>query len=117
MRVSLLANVHHAPLCICHACQIVAAKTAFCLANGLNVMACVGEKLEEREAGKTMDVVNAQMEAIGGALSQHALRCLRARAIYCVLWRAYSSQRCGRITYTHTQTHTHTDARTHYLIA
>lgn len=31
-------------------------------------MACVGEKLEEREAGKTMEVVNAQMEAIGGEI-------------------------------------------------
>ena len=34
------------------------------LAEGLKVIACIGEKKEEREAGKTMDVVIAQMNAI-----------------------------------------------------
>lgn len=48
--------------------EIVAAKSAFCLEHGLNVISCVGEKLEDREAGKTMDVINAQMEAIAAAV-------------------------------------------------
>lgn len=34
------------------------------LAEGLKVIACIGEKKEEREAGKTMDVVITQMNAI-----------------------------------------------------
>eukprot|EP00037_Helgoeca_nana_P014713 m.137356 g.137356 ORF g.137356 m.137356 type:complete len:250 (+) comp22675_c0_seq1:67-816(+) len=48
--------------------EIVGTKTAFCLENGLSVMACVGEKLEDREADKTMDVINAQMEAIAACV-------------------------------------------------
>lgn len=42
----------------------VGAKSEFVVANGLQVIACVGETDEERENGKTMDVVNAQMKAI-----------------------------------------------------
>lgn len=30
------------------------------------MIACVGEKLEDRESDKTMDVINAQMDAIAG---------------------------------------------------
>ena len=37
--------------------EVVAAKTAKALKVGLGVIACVGEKLEEREAGRTLDVV------------------------------------------------------------
>lgn len=44
--------------------EIVGAKTKICLDNNMNVMACIGEKLEEREANKTMDVLLAQLEAI-----------------------------------------------------
>ncbi|KAI1319852.1 triosephosphate isomerase [Mortierella claussenii] len=39
-------------------------KVAHALKAGLKVMACVGEKLEEREANKTTDVVFRQLEAI-----------------------------------------------------
>jgi len=39
-------------------------KVAYALAQGLKVIACVGETLEEREAGSTMDVVAAQTKAI-----------------------------------------------------
>jgi triosephosphate isomerase len=34
----------------------VALKTKIALENGLKVMACIGELLEERESGKTLDV-------------------------------------------------------------
>jgi triosephosphate isomerase len=37
--------------------DLIAAKTAKALKVGLSVIACVGEKLEEREAGRTLDVV------------------------------------------------------------
>ena len=42
---------------------LIADKIGHALEEGLNVIACIGEKLEEREAGKTMDVVFAQMAA------------------------------------------------------
>jgi len=37
--------------------ESVASKTKVCLEEGLQVIACIGEKLEEREAGKTLEVV------------------------------------------------------------
>ena len=42
----------------------VNAKTAAALAAGLSPIVCVGETLEEREAGKTLDVVLAQVAAV-----------------------------------------------------
>ncbi|KAG0337714.1 triosephosphate isomerase [Podila humilis] len=42
----------------------VGLKVAHALKAGLKVMACVGEKLEEREAGKTTQVVFSQLAAI-----------------------------------------------------
>lgn len=46
--------------------QFVGDKVAYALAQGLKVIACVGETLEQREAGSTMDVVAAQTKAIAG---------------------------------------------------
>ena len=43
---------------------MVAKKVAFALAAGLKVIACIGEKLEDREAGKTTDVVFRQLTAL-----------------------------------------------------
>ncbi|MBO4263176.1 MAG: triose-phosphate isomerase [Bacteroidales bacterium] len=40
------------------------AKTRLALANGLKVILCVGEKLEEREAGKHFDVCEAQIKHV-----------------------------------------------------
>jgi len=42
---------------------LIGKKTARALAAGVGVIACVGEKLEEREAGRTAAVVTEQMEA------------------------------------------------------
>lgn len=39
-------------------------KVAHALNEGLNVIPCIGEKLEEREAGKTEEVVFTQLKAI-----------------------------------------------------
>ncbi|TGZ62551.1 hypothetical protein CRM22_007380 [Opisthorchis felineus] len=44
--------------------QLVGEKTNHAISAGVNVIACIGEKLEEREAGKTEDVCFRQMEAI-----------------------------------------------------
>lgn len=42
----------------------VGKKVCAALKEGLSVIACVGEKLEEREADKTMEVIKAQLEGI-----------------------------------------------------
>ncbi|KAK9755230.1 hypothetical protein RND81_01G011300 [Saponaria officinalis] len=44
--------------------EFVADKVAYALSQGLKVIACVGETLEQREAGTTMEVVAAQTKAI-----------------------------------------------------
>nr|5ZG4_A Chain A, Triosephosphate isomerase [Opisthorchis viverrini]5ZG4_B Chain B, Triosephosphate isomerase [Opisthorchis viverrini]5ZG4_C Chain C, Triosephosphate isomerase [Opisthorchis viverrini]5ZG4_D Chain D, Triosephosphate isomerase [Opisthorchis viverrini] len=49
--------------------QLVGEKTNHAISAGVNVIACIGEKLEEREAGKTEEVCFRQMEAIRKNLS------------------------------------------------
>jgi len=49
--------------------EIVASKTKISLENGLNVIACIGEKLEERESNKTMEVLLSQIDAIARVTS------------------------------------------------
>lgn len=44
--------------------KMIAEKVGFALDNSLKVIACIGETLDEREAGKTMDVVTHQLQAI-----------------------------------------------------
>lgn len=46
--------------------QFVGDKVAYAISQGLKVIACVGETLEQRESGSTMDVVAAQTKAIAG---------------------------------------------------
>ncbi|XP_010268160.1 PREDICTED: triosephosphate isomerase, chloroplastic isoform X2 [Nelumbo nucifera] len=43
--------------------QFIGKKAAYSLSQNLKVIACIGEKLEEREAGKTFDVCFQQMKA------------------------------------------------------
>uniref|UniRef100_A0A453LFT3 Triosephosphate isomerase, chloroplastic n=1 Tax=Aegilops tauschii subsp. strangulata TaxID=200361 RepID=A0A453LFT3_AEGTS len=43
--------------------QFIGKKAAYALSQNLKVMACIGELLEEREAGKTFDVCFKQMKA------------------------------------------------------
>jgi hypothetical protein len=47
----------------------VAKKTKVALDNGLTPISCVGETLREREAGKTMEVVGRQTDAILNAVT------------------------------------------------
>ncbi|XP_006643754.1 triosephosphate isomerase, cytosolic [Oryza brachyantha] len=44
--------------------EFVGDKVAYALSQGLKVIACVGETLEQRESGSTMEVVSAQTKAI-----------------------------------------------------
>uniref|UniRef100_A0A8C2YXG5 Triosephosphate isomerase n=1 Tax=Cyclopterus lumpus TaxID=8103 RepID=A0A8C2YXG5_CYCLU len=44
--------------------ELIGQKVAHALASGLAVIACVGEKLEEREAGTTEEVVYAQTKVV-----------------------------------------------------
>lgn len=50
--------------------EVVAAKTKFAIEGGLKTMPCIGEKLEERESGKTFDVLDQQMKPIAAALTE-----------------------------------------------
>ncbi|XP_041377877.1 triosephosphate isomerase-like [Gigantopelta aegis] len=49
--------------------ELIGDKVKTALDNGLSVMACVGEKLEEREAGKTNEVVFRQIKAVADKIS------------------------------------------------
>jgi triosephosphate isomerase len=47
----------------------VAKKTKVALEKGLNVILCIGEKLEQRENGTTNDVLKSQLDAVKGSIS------------------------------------------------
>jgi triosephosphate isomerase len=49
--------------------ELIAEKVVYALQSGLGVIACIGEKLEERESGKTEEVVFRQMVAIAAKVS------------------------------------------------
>jgi triosephosphate isomerase len=50
--------------------EVVAVKTKNAIEAGLNVIACIGEHLVDRQNGKTMVVVSEQLLAIKAALSE-----------------------------------------------
>lgn len=52
--------------------ELVGAKAAYAASQGLTVIGCIGEKLEERESGNTMDVVVSQMKGYQDALTDEA---------------------------------------------
>eukprot|EP00095_Tigriopus_kingsejongensis_P012330 maker-scaffold797_size95806-snap-gene-0.18 protein:Tk12330 transcript:maker-scaffold797_size95806-snap-gene-0.18-mRNA-1 annotation:"triosephosphate isomerase" len=49
--------------------ELIGQKVAFALENGLNIIPCIGEKLEEREAGETEKVCFKQLAAIAAKVS------------------------------------------------
>lgn len=49
--------------------QFIGKKTSYALSQNLKVIACIGEKLEEREAGKTFDVCFQQMQAFADSIT------------------------------------------------
>ena len=46
--------------------QLIGEKVKYALRAGLSVIACVGEKIEEREAGKTEEVLIRQIKVVAG---------------------------------------------------
>lgn len=52
--------------------KLIAEKVGFALDNSLKVIACIGETLQEREAGKTFDVVSQQIQAIAETVKDAA---------------------------------------------
>jgi triosephosphate isomerase len=50
--------------------DLVAEKTKVAIDNGMNVVPCVGEKLEDREADKTMDVIISQLKPLAEKLDE-----------------------------------------------
>lgn len=62
--------------------ELIGEKVGHALDEGLSVIACIGELLEEREAGKTTDVVFAQMSAI----SKHVKDWSRVVIAYEPVW-------------------------------
>lgn len=65
--------------------QLIGQKVAHALAEGLGVIACIGEKLDEREAGITEKVVFEQTKAIAGKMALReicGLRCRRLKTLY-----------------------------------
>ena len=50
--------------------QDVAIKTKIALENGMNVLLCIGELLEERESGKTGEVNARQLQAVADELTE-----------------------------------------------
>ncbi|KAI9137309.1 Triosephosphate isomerase [Paraphysoderma sedebokerense] len=50
--------------------DFVAQKTKFAIDNGLRVIACIGEKLAERESNQTFNVVTEQLDAFKKVLSE-----------------------------------------------
>lgn len=49
--------------------QLIGEKVAHALSSGMKIIPCFGEKLEEREAGKTEEVVFRQLKAIASNVS------------------------------------------------
>ncbi|XP_058109644.1 triosephosphate isomerase, cytosolic [Magnolia sinica] len=52
--------------------EFVGDKVAYALSQGLKVIACIGETLEQRESGSTVEVVAAQTKAIAERVSNWA---------------------------------------------
>ncbi|KAI8950000.1 triose-phosphate isomerase-like protein [Xylaria longipes] len=49
--------------------EVVASKTKYATENGVSVIWCCGESLEQREAGKTLDVIANQLTALKAKIS------------------------------------------------
>ena len=49
--------------------EVIGNKIKIALNNGLNVIACIGEKLNDREEGKTMDVCVMQLKTIAASVT------------------------------------------------
>eukprot|EP00884_Botryococcus_braunii_P021510 jgi/Botrbrau1/8042/Bobra.13_2s0013.2 len=50
--------------------EFIAEKTKYAIDNGINVILCIGEQLDEREKGETLDVIAAQLKPVIAKLSE-----------------------------------------------
>ena len=66
--------------------KLVAEKVGFALDNNLKVIACIGETLQEREAGKTFEVVERQLHAIAECVKKDAERWKGVVVAYEPVW-------------------------------
>lgn len=69
---------------------VVASKTKFALDGGLSVILCCGETLEEREAGKTIDVVSKQLKAVVDVVKDWS----KVVIAYEPIWYVFDDQSC-----------------------
>lgn len=65
--------------------SVLVCQVAHCLESDLGVIACIGEKLEEREAGTTEEVVYNQTQVIAGD---------QCKGLDC-FWRRFAAARCS----------------------
>lgn len=49
--------------------QVVGTKVGYALSQGLSVIACIGETLQQREAGEMFSILDAQLSAIANAVT------------------------------------------------
>ncbi|POW12717.1 hypothetical protein PSTT_04405 [Puccinia striiformis] len=66
--------------------EFVGAKTGAALATNLSVIACIGESLSEREADKTLSVVESQLEGIKNGIAKHGQSWDRVVVAYEPVW-------------------------------
>lgn len=62
--------------------KLVAEKVKAALDNGLSVIACVGETLDEREKGVTVETVERQLKAIAGAVEEKQWKWVHSASAY-----------------------------------
>jgi len=66
--------------------ELVAKKTEAALKAGLNVILCCGEQLSEREAGRTSEVVEAQLQAVVDLIGKDAAKWSKIVIAYEPVW-------------------------------
>jgi len=72
--------------------ESVRAKTAAALKAGLLPIVCIGETLAEREAGRTLEVVNRQLDAVLGVIKEQPGK---AAIAYEPVWAIGTGKVCG----------------------
>ncbi|RZC66662.1 hypothetical protein C5167_010352 [Papaver somniferum] len=90
--------------------SFIGKKAAYALSQDLKVMACIGEKLEERESGKTFDVCFQQMKALAGtcptpptriSFPGHSVRCQKPTVVHISLLHWIITRQPSSIRYLH----------------